>query len=169
MQTVGPMLAIVVDHIRTQLSGRVVLGAFRTCSESDSTANNNLSSDIPEDKIKDFGLHYKKYYSLDIEYFISRTDLDLVEICWTQYWKTLLASDQMIENKEHILRSMKDQLIKTQKMKNQLGASSQILGRRDENSDTQNRVNDLTKYALELIRANHQDCIKSLTFCHSHN
>ena len=31
MQTVGPMLAIVVDPINTDLSGRVNIGAFRTC------------------------------------------------------------------------------------------------------------------------------------------
>lgn len=32
MQMIGPMLAIVIDPIRTHISGRVDIGAFRTCS-----------------------------------------------------------------------------------------------------------------------------------------
>ena len=33
MQMVGPMLAIVIDPIRTEISGRVDIGAFRTCNK----------------------------------------------------------------------------------------------------------------------------------------
>lgn len=33
MQTVGPMLAIVIDPIRSEISGSVDIGAFRTFSK----------------------------------------------------------------------------------------------------------------------------------------
>lgn len=32
MQSMGPMLAIVIDPIRTQISGKIDIGAFRTCN-----------------------------------------------------------------------------------------------------------------------------------------
>jgi COP9 signalosome complex subunit 5 len=38
MQSMGPMLAIVIDPIRTQISGKVDIGAFRTCNPTDNDA-----------------------------------------------------------------------------------------------------------------------------------
>ena len=38
MQTVGPLLAIVVDPINTDLSGKVNIGAFRICNPSSNDA-----------------------------------------------------------------------------------------------------------------------------------
>ena len=73
------MLAIVVDPIRSKISGRIDIGAFRTCNpekntQVDAGEQAEEAGTIPEDKIKDFGVHYKHYYKLDIEYFISERD-----------------------------------------------------------------------------------------------
>jgi len=81
MQMNDPMVAIVVDPIRSEISGKLDIGAFRTCSEEDNPQIGNEMGDlIPEDKEKDFGIHYKQYYKLDMAYFANDIDMSLIEV-----------------------------------------------------------------------------------------
>lgn len=45
MQTVGPMLAIVIDPVNTDLSGVVNIGAFRTCNPNTNDTVTFINSD----------------------------------------------------------------------------------------------------------------------------
>lgn len=59
------------------------------------------SSSIPEDKVKDFGLHNSKYYSLSIEIFRTETDHLILQNLWNKFWiKNLIGNEQTKENKE---------------------------------------------------------------------
>ena len=64
-----PFLAIVVDPIRTVSSGKVCFGAFHTYPKGYKSANEEPSEYqmIPLNKIEDFGVHCKQYYSLEAE------------------------------------------------------------------------------------------------------
>ena len=94
MQMSDPMLALVIDPIRSMLQGTVDIGAFRACPEDSHPGNeNNSDSVIPEEKIKDFGVNYKQYYKLEISYFMNKNDAGLIEQTWTRFWKSILGGD----------------------------------------------------------------------------
>ena len=38
------------------------------------------------DKLKDFGVHYKSYYKLEVSFFKSELDKKLLEVLWNKYW-----------------------------------------------------------------------------------
>ncbi|CAE7482309.1 CSN5, partial [Symbiodinium necroappetens] len=66
-----PFLAVVVDPVRTCASGKVDIGAFRTYPAGYSPPDEGPGEyqSIPLDKIEDFGVHCKQYYTLPIEIF----------------------------------------------------------------------------------------------------
>lgn len=51
---------------------------------------------IPLEKIEDFGVHANRYYPLDVSFFKSSTDSQLLQVLWNQYWTTALASSPLI-------------------------------------------------------------------------
>ena len=83
-----PFVAIVVDPIRTISAGKVNLGAFRTYPKGYKPPDEGASEyqTIPLNKIEDFGVHCKSYYSLDVTYFKSALDKSLLDSLWNHYW-----------------------------------------------------------------------------------
>ncbi|CAL6380664.1 unnamed protein product [Bathycoccus prasinos] len=84
-----PYLAIVVDPVRSQASGRVEIGAFRTYPEgyTDTSSSrggrrigggggssSGVGDFVPSAKIEDYGVHKDKYYELPISIFKSTLD-----------------------------------------------------------------------------------------------
>lgn len=51
---------------------------------------------IPLDKIEDFGVHCKRYYSLSISYFKSSLDSRLLDLLWNKYWVNTLSSSPLL-------------------------------------------------------------------------
>ena len=51
---------------------------------------------IPLDKIEDFGVHCKRYYSLDVSYFKSSLDSRLLDLLWNKYWVSTLSSSPLL-------------------------------------------------------------------------
>lgn len=41
---------------------------------------------IPLNKIEDFGVHAKSYYSLDVTFFKSSADSHMLDLLWNKYW-----------------------------------------------------------------------------------
>ena len=83
-----PFLAIVVDPTRTISAGKVSLGAFRTYPKGYQPPDAPPSEyqTIPLNKIEDYGVHCKQYYSLDVSYFKSTLDKRLLDLLWNKYW-----------------------------------------------------------------------------------
>eukprot|EP00913_Durusdinium_trenchii_P034764 g32519.t1 len=89
-----PFLAVVVDPVRTCASGKVDIGAFRTYPAGHQPQEDgpNEYQPIPletelcdggpvdGDKIEDFGVHCKQYYSLPIEVFKNSLDNTILEL-----------------------------------------------------------------------------------------
>lgn len=69
-----PWVAIVIDPLRTMSAGKVDIGAFRTYPEGYRPPDDVPSEyqSIPLAKIEDFGVHCKRYYSLDVSFFKSQ-------------------------------------------------------------------------------------------------
>jgi COP9 signalosome complex subunit 5 len=93
-----PWVAIVVDPTRTVSSGKVNLGAFRTYPKNYKPEEETPSEyqNIPLNKIDDFGVHCKQYYSLEVSYFKSVLDKCLLEFLWNRYWVNTLSTSNLI-------------------------------------------------------------------------
>jgi len=50
---------------------------------------------IPLSKIEDFGVHCKQYYPLDVSYFKSTRDNQLLSLLWNRYWVNTLSSNAL--------------------------------------------------------------------------
>lgn len=96
-----PFLAVVVDPVRTCASGKVDIGAFRTYPAGHTPADEGPGEyqPIPLDKIEDFGVHCKQYYSLPIEVFKNSLDNTILELLWNKYWIDTLSSSPLLHNR----------------------------------------------------------------------
>jgi COP9 signalosome complex subunit 5 len=95
-----PWVAIVVDPTRTVSAGKVNLGAFRTYPKGYKPLDEAPSEyqTIPLNKIEDFGVHCKQYYSLEVSYFKSSLDRCLLDLLWNKYWVSTLSSNSLLAN-----------------------------------------------------------------------
>ena len=59
-------------------------------------------------KIEDFGVHCKSYYSLDISYFKSDLDSHMLDLLWNKYWVNTLSSSPLLATRELTTGQMKD-------------------------------------------------------------
>lgn len=76
-----PWIAIVVDPLRTVETSSLDIGAFRTYPEG-----YRISSSSADDKLSDYGAHSDKYYSLNISYFASANDIQILNMLNSRQW-----------------------------------------------------------------------------------
>lgn len=103
-------------------SGKVEIGAFRTYPEGYKPPEEGPSEyqTIPLNKIEDFGVHAKQYYSLDISYFKSTLDSHVLDLLWNKYWVNTLSSSPLISNREFISGQISDVAEKIEQAENQV-------------------------------------------------
>merc|ERR1711973_880308 len=63
---------------------------------------------IPLNKIEDFGVHCKQYYSMDVTYFKSALDKSLLDSLWNHYWVNTLSSSSLLTNAEYTTGQISD-------------------------------------------------------------
>ncbi|KAJ4835876.1 COP9 signalosome complex subunit 5a [Turnera subulata] len=117
-----PFLAVVIDPTRTVSAGKVEIGAFRTYPEGYKPPDEPVSEyqTIPLNKIEDFGVHCKQYYSLDITYFKSSLDCHLLDLLWNKYWVNTLSSSPLLGNGDYVAGQISDLAEKLEQAENQL-------------------------------------------------
>lgn len=118
-----PYLAIVVDPVRSQASGRVEIGAFRTYPEGYAETNSRggkrigggggsgVGDFVPSAKIEDYGVHKDKYYELPISIFKSTLDGQILKRLWDEYWASSFTSMPLSKSsgaKKFVDASVKD-------------------------------------------------------------
>ncbi|KAJ1662409.1 COP9 signalosome catalytic subunit rri1 [Coemansia sp. RSA 1813] len=106
-----PFLAVVIDPKRTMSAGKVDLGAFRAFPEEYQPSGglgigSDGMQDVPLNKIEDFGVHSSKYYSLDVGYFKSSLDKQLMERLWRKHWISTISQSPLITNSEYTTQKM---------------------------------------------------------------
>ncbi|KAI4980594.1 hypothetical protein ZWY2020_021079 [Hordeum vulgare] len=111
-----PFLAVVIDPTRTVFAGKVDIGAFRTYPKDYKPPDEPVSEyqTIPLNKIEDFGVHFKQYYSLDITYFKSSLNSHLLDLLWNKYWVNTLSSSPLLGNRDYVVRQIFDLAVKKQ-------------------------------------------------------
>ncbi|KAL5488888.1 hypothetical protein EMCRGX_G017902 [Ephydatia muelleri] len=120
-----PWVAIVVDPIRTMSSGKVNLGAFRTYPKGYTPTSDGPSEyqTIPLEKIEDFGVHCKRYYSLEVSYFKSSLDSHLLDLLWNKYWVSTLSTCSILTNADYTTQQMADLTQKLERVDSQSSSS----------------------------------------------
>lgn len=113
-----PFLAVVVDPVRTCSAGKVEIGAFRTYPAGYTPPEDGPSEyqSIPLDKVEDFGVHFKQYYSLPIEIFKNSLDNTLLELLWNKYWIDTLSSSPLLHNRGFCNQMVQDTVQKMEQI-----------------------------------------------------
>ncbi|KAJ1562081.1 hypothetical protein HK405_016073, partial [Cladochytrium tenue] len=110
----------------------VEIGAFRTYPADYKPPDEGPSEyqSIPLNKIEDFGVHCKQYYSLEVSYFKSSLDTKLLELLWNKYWINTLSSSPLLTNREYNARRILDLAAKVEQADQELAQHhNQHLGR----------------------------------------
>lgn len=87
-----PYLAVVIDPKKSRSDGKVDIGAFRTYPQGEDVEQQQKETmDIPKAKLKDYGIHSKRYYSLDVQVFKNSSDEAILKLLWNLYWMTTIS------------------------------------------------------------------------------
>ncbi|KAK3245194.1 proteasome regulatory particle subunit RPN11 [Cymbomonas tetramitiformis] len=171
-QFTEPFLAIVIDPIRTVAAGKVEIGAFRTYPEGYKPQDEAPSEyqTIPLSKIEDFGVHAKQYYSLDISFFKSSLDSNILSLLWNKYWVNTLSSSPLLGNREFVAGQISDLAEKLEQAEGQLAHSGRVGSfflpseKKKEESQLTKISHDSTKTTVEQVKGIASQVIKDLLF-----
>jgi COP9 signalosome complex subunit 5 len=168
-----PFLAVVIDPTRTVSAGKVEIGAFRTYPTGYKPPDEPPSEyqTIPLNKIEDFGVHYKQYYSLDITYFKSSLDSHLLDLLWNKYWVNTLSSSPLLANRDYVAGQVSDLAEKLEQAETQLAHSGRIGGffmppqrKKEEESQLAKITRDSSKITVEQVHGLMSQVIKDILF-----
>lgn len=167
-----PFLAVVIDPTRTVSAGKVEIGAFRTYPEGYKPPDEPISEyqTIPLNKIEDFGVHCKQYYSLDITYFKSFLDCHLLDLLWNKYWVNTLSSSPLLGNGDYVAGQISDLAEKLEQAENQLSHSrygpliAPPQRRKEEDSQLAKITRDSAKITVEQVHGLMSQVIKDILF-----
>ena len=166
-----PWLAIVVDPVRTIAQGKVQLSAFRTYPEDYKPPEGQPSQweSVPMDKVKDFGVHANRYYSMEVTYFKSNLDSSLLELLWNKYWVNTLAANPLLATQEYMVQNLTDLSNKLDGIETNLVRSGRHLSyfsakKTKEESQLSKLSKDSTKLTLEQIQGLMSQVIKNSLF-----
>ncbi|KAK9819739.1 hypothetical protein WJX72_001788 [[Myrmecia] bisecta] len=169
-----PFIAVVVDPHRTIAAGKVEIGAFRTYPEGYKPPDEGPSEyqTIPMNKIEDFGVHCKQYYSLDITYFKSAVDSHMLDLLWNKYWVNTLSSSPLLGTRDLMAGQVADIAEKLEAAEGQLAHSGRIgrfvaPGDKKGNGNDQQLLKicrDASKLSVEQIKGVSSQVIKDLLF-----
>jgi COP9 signalosome complex subunit 5 len=98
-----PWFAMVIDPVRTISTGKVEMRAFRTFPQNYTPDSADLGFDcstVPEDKIKELGVHMKRYYELPVTIFRSSNDAVQLELLFSRYGMKALSTTPTVTNRE---------------------------------------------------------------------
>ncbi|VDD80284.1 unnamed protein product [Mesocestoides corti] len=148
-----PFVAIVVDPTRTTSYGKVNLGAFRTYPEGYKPPDEGPSEyqSIPMDKIEDFGVHCKRYYSLEVSYFKSTLEKYIINLLWNKYWVNTLSSASILAQSNHLTDMTKDLAEKVENAASSVNRMGSDQGRLQDKLAKCSK--DATKMAMEQMNA----------------
>lgn len=168
-----PFLAVVIDPTRTVSAGKVEIGAFRTYPQGYKPPDEPPSEyqTIPLNKIEDFGVHCKQYYSLDITYFKSSLDSHLLDLLWNKYWVNTLSSSPLLGNRDYVAGQVSDLAEKLEQAESQLAHSGRIGAffvppqrKKEEESQLAKITRDSSKITVEQVHGLMSQVIKDILF-----
>ncbi|KAI4460931.1 eukaryotic translation initiation factor 3 -related [Holotrichia oblita] len=124
---------------------------------------------IPLNKIEDFGVHCKQYYSLEVSYFKSTLDRRLLDSLWNKYWVNTLSSSSLLTNADYTTGQMVDLSEKLEQSEAALGRGGFMVGGTDPHEKrTEDKLmkatKDSCKTTIEIIHGLMAQMIKDRLF-----
>ncbi len=174
-----PFVAVVLDPLETQASGRVDLGSFRTYPEGykPPQSSGGEYQTIPSDKVGDLGAWKDHWYTLETEYFKSSTDYNLLNLLWNKYWIKILTSSPLMSNRAYTNQQIIDLAKKMEKTENEIsrgrgfqqmslleGSNKKEGSKKEEPSQLALINSDSQKMGTEVLRGVISMSIKDLLF-----
>ncbi|KAM3139878.1 hypothetical protein pb186bvf_008120 [Paramecium bursaria] len=159
-------VAVVVDPIRSLLNQKVDIGAFRVYPRDYKPPKKNLEDIfIPAQKVKDFGAHHERYYSLDVSFFSNELDSIIINDLWEKYWGLRL-SQSPISDSNYFENGLKE--LRERALVQQQEQSLQMFGEQSNNqinqSQNKQKLKDSTTYSQEFASALLAEAIKQQLF-----
>lgn len=167
-----PFVAIVIDPVRTISTGKVDIGAFR-CYPKNFKPPDDLAPEcqtVPMNKIEDFGVHCKKYYSLQISYFKSELDTYLLGCLGNKYWYNTLGTTSLTSTTDYTNRQITDLSERLEQGESRISRSSskwwlQDSTEKKQQEEASNKVTgDCAKASIEPITGLMADIVKDTVF-----
>jgi len=164
-----PWCAIVVDPVVTMAQQQVEIGAFRTFPEGHKPKESSQSgpgSNIPLEKIKEFGVHMEKYYKLEVETFKSSMNTKLLGLLWNKYWVNTLASNPISSTKEYTAKCLSELNKKMDVAEGELQSSKYrgFSGKKEKETKIKQVTDDSSKLALDHIKGTMSQVLKDYLF-----
>lgn len=168
-----PWVAIVVDPIRTMSAGKVSLGAFRTYPKGYKPTNDGPGEyqTIPLEKIEDFGVHCRQYYTLEVSYFKSSLDSHLLDLLWNKYWVNTLSSCSLLSNADYTTQQISDLALKLDQIEHQnigsgfgKGGMMGSHGNKGMENKLQKLAQDCSKASIEVVHGLMGQVVKDKIF-----
>ncbi|KAI8855082.1 JAB1/Mov34/MPN/PAD-1 ubiquitin protease-domain-containing protein [Chytridium lagenaria] len=154
-----PFVAVVIDPNRTIAAGKVEIGAFRTYPEGYKAPDDGPSEyqTIPLSKIEDFGVHCKQYHQLEVSYFKSSLDANLLELLWNKYWVNTLSSSSLLANRDFNAHQISDLAEKIEQADGSLSQNSRMgMAYSDKKKGEASALSKVTKDSVKIsVEANH--------------
>ena len=123
---------------------------------------------IPLNKIEDFGVHCKQYYSLEVSYFKSSLDRRLLDSLWNKYWVNTLSSSSLLTNSDYTTGQMFDLSEKLEQSEASLGRGYVVGGIEPHDRATVEKLvkatRDSCKTTIEVIHGLMAQIIKDRLF-----
>jgi len=164
-----PFVAIVIDPTRTISAGKVNMGAFRTYPKGYKPPDESPSEyqTIPLNKIEDFGVHCKQYYSLEVSYFKSALDQKLLDSLWNKYWINTLSSSTLFTNADYVTNQILDLSEKLEQSISQVSRGmsyAENWDKKDEPGKLQKANKDCCKLNIEALHGLTSQVLKNQLF-----
>ena len=126
-----PNIAIVIDPCKTMAAGKVEIGCFRCYKNEDAErlqkeAGNKKAvgeAGMNDEKFKEFGLHAHKYYKMTHNFFKSKSDTELLDRIWNEYWTWNLSTSPLLNNQKTICDNVVNVVGKLKKLSTSSAAS----------------------------------------------
>uniref|UniRef100_A0A7M6DJ70 COP9 signalosome complex subunit 5 n=1 Tax=Clytia hemisphaerica TaxID=252671 RepID=A0A7M6DJ70_9CNID len=162
-------VAIVIDPTRTISAGKVNMGAFRTYPKGYKPPDESPSEyqTIPLNKIEDFGVHCKQYYSLEVSYFKSALDQKLLDSLWNKYWINTLSSSTLFTNADYVTNQILDLSEKLEQSISQVSRGmsyAENWDKKDEPGKLQKANKDCCKLNIEALNGLMSQVLKNQLF-----
>lgn len=121
-------------------------------------------------KIEDFGVHCKQYYSLEVSYFKSSLDRRLLDSLWNKYWVNTLSSSSLLTNADYTTGQIFDLSDKLEQSESALGRGFVLGGTDPHDRSTVEKLikatRDSCKTTIEVIHGLMAQIIKDRLFNH---
>lgn len=111
-------------------------------------------------------MHANRYYQLEVSYFKSQLDSNLLELLWSKYWVNTLASNSLSATKSYMTSSLRDLSSKIDGAESSVahGRLAYFSGKKKEESQLSKVAKDSTKITMEQIQGLMTQVIKNALF-----